>query len=118
MEPWLEELIGVPYVDFGNSPSEGFHCTGLVRFILKTRFDADLPDDPIKWRESFIDLGWPTQLRDYDMPALRNEDNEPHVGLVFGDSMLHAWRPAGGVVLQRIESIESRIDTVFRLKIR
>lgn len=117
MDSLIENLIGVPYVDYGNSPAEGFHCTGLIRYLAKEKMGKVLPEDPMKWKSMFFDLGWPVPLRDSDVLIMRNEDDEPHVGWIVGtEDCLHAWRPAGGVVLQRVKILEKVITSVARFR--
>lgn len=119
MEPWIEELIGVPYAEYGNTPEEGFHCAGLCRYVLNRRFGEDLPVDPLKWRTLIRTLRWPGEpLRDYDIALMRGP-NDSHIGLVLnnGRDLLHSWGPAGGVVLMRFERVAPLVQEVGRLRI-
>ncbi len=115
MEKWIEDLVGIPYVDYGNTPEEGFHCSGLVRYVLNRVYKIDLPTDPLLWRKMFEDVPWPGPLREYDVVLMRGDDFDSHIGVVIGDSdVLHSWKPAGGVTLMRLERLP--IDEVGRWK--
>ncbi len=114
MEQWIEHLIGVPYVEYGNSPEEGFHCAGLVRYVLNRALKINLPTDPLAWRKSFADVPWPGPLQDYDV-VLMSDEMETHIGVVIGTGdVLHCWKPSGGVTLVRLERLP--VEEVGRFK--
>jgi len=116
MEKWIEDLVGIPYVDYGNTPEEGFHCCGLVRYVLNRAFKTELPSDPLLWRKLFRDLPWPCPLQNYDVVLMKGP-NEAHIGAVIGtDEVLHAWKPAGGVILMRLERLAPLIEAAGRFK--
>lgn len=117
IEPWIENLIGVRYVEYGNSPEEGFHCAGLCRYAIQKRFGVALPTDPLEWRTRLRYLPWPCRLTDWDI-VLMGIDGEEHIGLAMNGGMdiLHSWRAAGGVVLVRLERMAPVIQSAARLK--
>jgi cell wall-associated NlpC family hydrolase len=115
MEKWIEDLIGVPYVEYGNTPEEGFHCSGLVRYVLNRAYKINLPTDPLAWRKQFQDVPWPGPLQDYDVVLMKGEFDS-HIGVVVGGDVLHSWKPAGGVNLIRLEWLAPVIEEVGRFK--
>jgi cell wall-associated NlpC family hydrolase len=117
MERWIEDLIGVPYAEYGNTPEEGFHCAGLCRYVLQRKYGVDLPTDPLKWRTLIRTIDWPQEpLDDYDIVLMRGP-TDSHIGLALGGKdVLHSWQPAGGVVLMRLERLAPIIEEVGRLK--
>jgi len=70
---YARRLLGVPYSYGGDSPSSGFDCSGLVRYVFG-RFGLDLP------HSSYADFG---VGRDVPRAALEPGD------LVFFDSLGH-----------------------------
>ena len=118
MEKWLEDLVGVPYVEYGNTPEEGFHCAGLVRYVLNRVYKINLATDPLLWRRMFMDVAWPGPLQEYDVPLFK-DGIDSHIGVVIGTTdVLHSWEPAGGVILTRLERLAPSIEEVGRWKHR
>ena len=83
---YARRLLGVPYRYGGDSPSTGFDCSGLVRYVFG-HFGLDLP------HSSYADFGLGTRvprnsLRPGDLVFF---DGVGHVGLYVGyDRFIHA----------------------------
>lgn len=90
-------LQGVPYRPGGQSPQEGFDCSGLIQYVY-TRQGRRLPRSSLEMAQ---------QLRAVDINARQpgdvlifNMDNKPlsHVGLYVGhDDFVHAPGQGRGV---------------------
>ncbi len=83
--------LGVPYAWGGNSPDEGFDCSGLVRFVYATIAAIDLPRRARQQRP----MGEPVKrqnLQPGDLVFFNTmRDPASHVGIYIGDGeFVHA----------------------------
>ncbi len=97
--------LGVPYVYGGASPSPGFDCSGLVRYVFQRTRKVDLPRTTFELAR----VGQSVQS-----PALQPGDlvffntlrrDYSHVGIYLGDERFIHAPTSGGVV--RIESLRA-----------
>lgn len=83
---YAKTLTGIPYVYGGNSPSEGFDCSGFVKYVFKN-FGVNLP----RTSYSQMNVGTPVtreQLMPGDLVVFRGGG---HVGIYCGDNIyIHA----------------------------
>lgn len=116
-----DELVGAPYKDGGLTPTEGFDCYGLVRWVLNTELRMLLPEKPPgpgAWGHYVKVYRQPIPpLVKYDViafsdiiPGLAN-----HVGVVISArDFLHCGSKYGGVVCDEIARWRDKIIGVGR----
>lgn len=117
IEPWIQDLVGIPYIDGGDSPDTGFYCTGLARYIYEQKFQKTLPIDPLKWRAMFEDVGWPVELKPYDLIVMNDGESDTHIAIACDDrEIIHATALCKSVVIEPVSRYSYGIRSVFRLK--
>jgi len=94
-----DSYVGVPYVWGGNSPSQGFDCSGFMKYIF-ARNDIALP----RTSREQSRVGSPvtanfSSLRPGDMMFFAAPDEQiSHVAMYVGDGVIiHASSAVGGV---------------------
>lgn len=137
IEPWIQELVGIKYVESGNTPQSGFNCTGLARYIHKVKFNRELPDDPVKWRRMCEYHKWPCNIQAYDLILTTDDTTAParidsvdelaqmtvkevekiHLAVACdGREMIHARNDAESVVIEPIARYGPVIRGIYRFK--
>lgn len=118
IEPWLQDLVGIKYAENGSTPEEGFHCSGLARYIYRVKFTMELPNDPHEWRQMFVDLGKTRDVKPYDLIIMIAEDGElSHMGIACDEQeMIQARSKTKSIVIEPIERFRPVIRSFFRLK--
>ncbi len=94
---------GVPYRRGGDSPENGFDCSGLVAHVYKEAFGIQLPHNALAQSRMgrYVTL---SQLEAGDL-VFYNTERRPysHVGIFLGDNrFIHAPRPGAAV---RVENM-------------
>lgn len=83
---YAKTFTGIPYVYGGNSPSQGFDCSGFVKYVF-ANFGVNLP----RTSYSQMNVGTPVtrdELMPGDLVVFRGGG---HVGIYCGDNMyIHA----------------------------
>lgn len=98
--------VGTPYARGGETPRQGFDCSGLVVYVYRSAAGVDLPRRVAGLKSA----GQPVRLRDLEPGDLLfyNTRHRPysHVGIYVGDGrFVHAPRPGARV---RVEEIGKR----------
>lgn len=81
---YAEEQLGTTYCYAGNSPEQGFDCSGFVNYVFKN-FDIDLP----RSSSQFEDLGEALEPKDFRKGDVlvfygyRDSTSIGHVGIVY-----------------------------------
>ncbi len=93
--------IGTRYVRGGQSPSRGFDCSGLVRYVLGG-MNIPLPRTAAQQAETGISVGRDTsRLRPGDLVTFgkSRRGNASHIGIYLGNGrFVHASSVAGRVI--------------------
>ena len=94
--------LGAPYVFGGASPSNGFDCSGLVRWV----FDQVRLTSP-RLAAHQARIGSPVEssrLSPGDLLTFGDRDSITHVGIYIGDGLfVHASSVAGKVIMSPVE---------------
>jgi cell wall-associated NlpC family hydrolase len=94
---------GVPYKRGGDSPENGFDCSGLVAHVYKEAFGIQLPHNALAQSRMGKRVTL-SQLEAGDL-VFYNTERRPysHVGIFLGDDrFIHAPRPGSAV---RVENM-------------
>ncbi len=94
---------GVPYRRGGDSPENGFDCSGLVAHVYKEAFGIQLPHNALAQSRMGRHVTL-SQLEAGDL-VFYNTERRPysHVGIFLGDNrFIHAPRPGAAV---RVENM-------------
>lgn len=115
IEPWIQDLVGVPYVAGGDSPETGFDCYGLMRYVLKRARGVELPPSHL-WTLKVFESGsleqpyWrlfklgtePLQVYDTLFMQTGSLAVVDHAGvMVSREDLIHCGSKIGGVVIPR-----------------
>lgn len=97
-------LVGTPYRYGGNTPENGFDCSGLVNYVYRDVLDLRLP------RTSRELAGYqgpriaPERLAAGDLVFFANGGSVTHVGIYVGEGrFVHAPSSGGTVRLDRLD---------------
>lgn len=97
-------LVGTPYRLGGNTPQDGFDCSGLIRYVYLATTGKSLPRTVVQLSRigQRIDL---SQARAGDLVFFDTAGAYSHAGIFVGNARFVHAPSTGGVV--RIERIES-----------
>lgn len=94
--------LGAPYVFGGTSPTHGFDCSGLVRWVFE---QVDLRSPRLAAQQARI--GKPVEsagLSPGDLLTFGERDSITHVGIYIGDGrFVHASSVAGRVIVSPLD---------------
>jgi cell wall-associated NlpC family hydrolase len=94
--------LGAPYVFGGTSPSNGFDCSGLVRWVFE-----QVKVTPPRLAAQQARIGKPvdsTRLSPGDLLTFGERDSITHVGIYIGDGrFVHASSVAGRVIVSPVD---------------
>ncbi|MDI3329687.1 MAG: C40 family peptidase [Micrococcus sp.] len=103
--------LGVRYVWGGNSPSQGFDCSGLVKYVMK-ELGVSMPRVARDQAKMGTEVASLAQARPGDLLGMRNGS---HIAIYLGDNkILHAPRPGENVSIRPLYSWDD-IDTIRRV---
>ncbi len=89
-----KSVVGVPYKWGGNSPEQGFDCSGLTRFVHKNALGLNIPRITAKQRDNSRTINY-AQLQPGDMLFFKTSSKSNHVGIYIGNrKFIHA--PSSG----------------------
>lgn len=100
-------LLGTPYRWGGNTPGEGFDCSGLIVYVYDKALGMRLPRTTAQMIKMPVPSPSRQQLREGDLVffATKGKGKVTHAGIYVGDrSFIHA--PRSGAVV-RIESLDT-----------
>lgn len=100
--------LGRRYVFGGTTPSRGFDCSGLVRYVLA---HVDLPLPRIAAQQARVGAEVDRELlQPGDLLAFGEADTVSHIGIYIGDGQyVHASSVAGKVIVSPVERPASRL---------
>lgn len=100
--------VGIRYEYGGATPSDGFDCSGLIRYVLAETFIA-----PPRTASQQARIGAPIRrdgLRPADLLAFGAGDSITHIGIYVGNRrFVHASSVAGRVIVSSIDRPPSRL---------
>lgn len=118
MYPWVKKYIGIPFAS-GGRDTAGLDCYGLVRLVLETEYDYELPFLHGGYTNA-LNIAETKKLFMQNVPILcGSEITEPeekavallqvngqlcHVGIYAGDGYILHARYRTGVVCERLSS--------------
>ncbi len=96
---YAASMQGKPYRTAGDSPSEGFDCSGLVQHVFG-RFDLYLPRDAASMADALPPVSL-SQVQAADLLFFNTQGHRySHVGIYLGDGrFVHAPSPRTGRVI-------------------
>lgn len=117
MSEWVTKYVGIPFVDLGRTPEEGFDCWGLLTWIYEHELGVDLGDrmrlvqDQVDsnieaYREVRFSGLWEktSEPKVGDAILFTINGRHPHVAVYIGmGRMIHSPR-GGSVCIERINS--------------
>lgn len=103
---YAASMQGKPYVAGGESPRQGFDCSGLVHHVFK-QFNFELPRNSSAMAEQLDPVSL-NNLRAADLVFFNTQGSRySHVGIYLGDGrFVHAPSPRTGRVI--ISSMDNR----------
>jgi len=113
---YVKNFVGVvPYVYGGSSPSTGFDCSGLARYVYG-HYGKSIPriaeDQFLHFRRESRSRAWGGDLVFFHVNANPNS-YVYHVGIYEGgNQMVSATDPAGGIRWQTIYSSDVTFGTI------
>lgn len=119
--PSYVDLIGKPFVYGGRGP-DTYDCFGLVREMC-LRTGVNIPDEHspeqlavIEQRiDAHLPYWTPCDPRPGAVALMRVNGRVAHMGfMVSPTAMLHAWRPTGGVTIERLAHWRHRVVGTYR----
>ena len=94
--------LGAPYVLGGTTPTRGFDCSGLVRFVY-----THVNIAPPRTAQQQARIGAAIardRLRPGDLLTFGERDSVTHIGIYIGDGrFVHASSVAGRVIVSRVD---------------
>lgn len=96
--------IGTPYKWGGNSPQQGFDCSGLMSYVHKHALGIKIPRTAAQQRDTSRTINY-AQLQPGDMLFFKTGKRSNHVGIYVGNrQFVHA---ASGSKRVKIASMDS-----------
>lgn len=106
-----QQYLGIPYVWGGNSPSQGFDCSGLVKYVMKD-LGVDMPRVARDQAKVGTEIGSLAEAQPGDLLGMRNGS---HIAIYLGDNkILQSPRPGEDVSIRSLFSWDD-IDTIRRV---
>ncbi|WP_378085302.1 C40 family peptidase [Citricoccus sp. GCM10030269] len=103
--------LGVRYTWGGNSPSQGFDCSGLVKHVM-AELGVSMPRVARDQAKVGTEIGSLAEARPGDLLGMRNGS---HIAIFLGgNKILHAPRPGETVSIRSLFSWDD-IDTIRRV---
>ena len=101
LNPYRQEVVniakstlGIPYKWGGNSPQQGFDCSGLMKYVHKNALGITIPRTTAQQRDRSKTISY-AQLKPGDMLFFKTSAKTNHVGVYIGNrKFIHA--PASG----------------------
>lgn len=92
-------LVGVPYQWGGNTPTTGFDCSGLVRYVVARAADIILPRTTGQMSKMGVSVS-PSEIAPGDLIFFNTDGGKPnsHVGIYVGDYRFVNAPSTGGTV--------------------
>lgn len=82
--------IGAPYKWGGNNPTNGFDCSGLMRYVHKNALGLNIPRTAAQQRDHSKTINY-AQLKPGDMLFFKTGSKSNHVGIYIGNrEFIHA----------------------------
>ena len=98
-------LVGMPYVYGGQSPTQGFDCSGFVRYVYLDAVGRQLPRTTAEQAQIGPLVGSSARLRLGDLVFFQERGKVFHVGLYVGEGrFVHAPRTGKRVELSSLSS--------------
>jgi cell wall-associated NlpC family hydrolase len=105
--------VGTPYEFGGNTPDQGFDCSGLVRFVFSPLYMT-----PPRLAANQARIGAAVgrdRLSPGDLVTFGAGDSVTHIGIYVGDrKFVHASVKAGRVIVSSIENPHSELIQVLK----
>ena len=99
-----QNLIGVPYRYGGSSPSEGFDCSGLVRYVYFHAVHLDLPRTARQLAAMPVKHVSKSSLSPGDLIFFGRFHHVTHIGIYIGDQrFVHAPSRRGAVRIGHLD---------------
>lgn len=106
-----EKYLGIPYVWGGNSPSQGFDCSGLVKYVMK-ELGVDMPRVARDQAKVGTEVASLAEAQPGDLLGMRNGS---HIAIYLGDNkILQSPQPGENVSIRSLFSWDD-IDTIRRV---
>lgn len=100
------KLEGSHYKRGGDSPAEGFDCSGLVKYVFDKKTGTDLPRTSTELAQLPAKKLPPAALKKGDILFFKTRGRIDHVGIYIGNKkFVHAAGRSGGV---RVASLSAR----------
>ena len=101
---FAQNLIGVPYRYGGSSPSEGFDCSGLVRYVYFHAVHLDLPRTARQLAAMPAKHVSKSSLSPGDLIFFGRSHHVTHIGIYIGDQrFVHAPSRRGAVRIGHLD---------------
>lgn len=101
-------LVGTPYVWGGNTPSSGFDCSGLIKFVYDDAAGIHLPRTTAQMMQMKGQHVPRSQLRSGDIVffSTAGHGRVSHAGIYVGEGRFVHAPSSGGTV--RLDSVDSK----------
>ena len=101
-------LVGTPYVWGGNTPSSGFDCSGLIKFVYNDAAGINLPRTTAQMLQMNGKHVPRSQLRSGDLVffSTAGHGRVSHAGIYVGEGRFVHAPSSGGAV--RLDSVDSK----------
>jgi cell wall-associated NlpC family hydrolase len=99
-------LVGTPYVYGGESPTQGFDCSGFVKYIYRDAINLGLARTSVAQSQSGAKVFSLRALRLGDLVFFAEKGQIFHVGLYVGEGrFVHAPRTGKNVELSTLNNV-------------